>query len=347
MNATLIGPQTVTRVGANRASVAAGGVRSRRLRSWLPRLGRPRPALAIAALYALVCLFFCIVWLSGKKESPLNLATALVYLTIRLTGVAVGVQKLWQADGRRRTAADLMLGAFCAAFLLDAAGAVIWLGYNLHGSLVPFPSWADAGYVGDTVLWAVGLLAFFWVLDTNVRDELGSFVDLLAVTWSLTVVIISMLNGPSLSKLVLPAVALSIFYPFVWALSSALAGALLFGPQQRRLRSRWRWFVVFVYAGALLTFLTNIAYSLTAACPPDSPAARYLYYNGGPLDFLFATGDLLLMTAIVLLPLGESPLQSPGRPGDYPAIAEAVTVTRRAGAPNREGHARFHGWVKE
>jgi hypothetical protein len=223
-----------------------------------------------------------------------------------------------------------MLAVFCTAFLMDALGAVLWLAYNVRGSLTPFPSWADVGYSGDTILWAVGLLIFFWVLDTNVRDELGPFVDLLAVTWSLTIVVISLINGPSLSKLILPAVALSIFYPFVWALSAALAGSLLFGPEQRRLSGRWRWFVAFVYSGALITFLTNIAYSLTAAAPPDSPAAKYLYYNGGPLDFLFVTGDFLLMLAIAVMPLGQTPFRLPPRPSDHPSVAD-LNLPRQKG----------------
>jgi hypothetical protein len=314
MNAALFArgiEATATSAGAEKPGTAMG-------RRTLPL---SRPIIATAGLYGLVCTFFCVVWITGEKDAPLNLATAIVYLAVRATGIVVGISKL-HSSGNRRTAASLMLAVFCLAFLLDAIGAALWLTYNLQGSLVPFPSWADVGYGGDTILWAVGLLIFFWVLDTNVRDELGPFVELLAVTWSLTVVLISMINGPSLSKLILPAVVLSIFYPFVWALSAALTGALLFGPEQRRLTTRWRWFVAFVYAGSLLTFLTNIAYSLTAAATPDSPAATYLYYNGGPLDFLFATGDFLLVLAIIVLPLNASPFRLPQRPADHPAVTE-------------------------
>jgi hypothetical protein len=268
-------------------------------------------------MYLAICAFFAIVWLSGRRDSPLNLATAIVYLVIRLLGVGIATAKLRHSRPRRLDPRGWMLLSFCVAFLLDAVGALLWLGYNLHGRLVPFPSLADLGYGGDTVLWAVGMLIFFWVLDTNVRDELGPFVDLLAATWTLTVMMISLINGANWTNLFLPGVALSVFYPFVWALSSALAGALLFGPQQRRLQPKWRWFVTLVYAGSLVTFLMNVAYSVTAAFPPGSPAEKFLYYNGGPLDFLFATGDFLLLLAVIVLPLRQDPLRPPRVPRDH------------------------------
>jgi hypothetical protein len=283
--------------------------------------------LALGAIYLGICAFFGTVWLSGTRDAPVNLATAIVYLVIRLLGVGIATAKLRRSGLRRLDARGWMLLSFCAAFLLDAVGALLWLGYNLHGRLVPFPSLADLGYGGDTLLWAVGMLIFFWVLDTNVRDELGPFVDLLAVTWTLTVLMISLINGANWTNLLLPGVALSVFYPFVWALSSALAGALLFGPQQRRLQPRWRWFVTFVYSGSLITFLTNVAYSVTAASPPGSPAEKFLYYNGGPLDFLFATGDFVLLLAISVLPLHQEPLRFPRIPGDHPSLSLRTRAT--------------------
>ncbi len=259
-------------------------------------------SLPLAVLYAFVCLFFVVVWASGSKDSPLNLATAGVYLLIRLVGVGVGASKLRKAPFRRDAPAHWMLLAICLALLLDAIGAVVWLGYNLRGVLVPYPSLADIGYGGDTVLWTVGLFLLYAVLDTTPGEELTPFTSLLTASWSLTVVIIGLINGTGWVS-VLPKVAMDIFYPFVWALNCAVAGSILFGPQHKRLRRDWGWFVILVYAGSLITFLTNLAYVVTAACPAGSPAAKYLYYNGGPLDFLFATGDFLMTLAIVVLPL--------------------------------------------
>jgi hypothetical protein len=272
---------------------------------WRVPHGWLRRFVPYAGLYGFVLVFFLVIWISGEKQSPLNLATALVYLTIRLLGVAMGAQKLRRAQFRPSETAHWMLLAFCAALLMDAIGAVIWLAYNLRGVLVPYPSLADIGYAGDTILWTAGLILFFSVLDTTPREELGSFNGLLTGVWSLTIVVIGLINGAAWAS-VLPKVAMDIFYPFVWALNCALAGSILFGPQHKRLRREWRWFVILVYCGSMITFLTNLAYVITAASPADSPASKYLYYNGGPLDFLFATGDFFMMLAVAFLPLGRA-----------------------------------------
>jgi hypothetical protein len=290
---------------------------------WRVPHGWLRRFVPYAGLYGFVLLFFLVVWISGEKQSPLNLATALVYLTIRLLGVIMGVRKLRQARFSASETRHWMLLAFCAALFVDAIGAVIWLAYNLRGVLVPYPSLADIGYAGDTILWTAGLILFFSVLDTTPREELGSFNGLLTGVWSLTIVVIGLINGSAWAS-VLPKVAMDIFYPVVWALNCALAGSILFGPQHKRLRPEWRWFVILVYCGSLITFLTNLAYVITAASPADSPASKYLYYNGGPLDFLFATGDFFMMLAVVFLPLGR-PVQRAGENADpdaQPALEE-------------------------
>jgi hypothetical protein len=307
------------------------------LRDWRTRI------IGLAGLYGGVCIFFAAVWLSGSKTSPLNLATAAVYLTIRLLGTAIGFTKLRRARFDISLPAHWMLLAFCLALLLDAIGAVIWLTYNLRGVLVPYPSLADIGYGGDTILWAVGLVLFLAVLDTTPQEALGEWISLLTAVWSLTIVLISLIHGSSWTTVVLPQVALDILYPFVWALNCALAGALLFGPQHKRLQQRWRWFVVLVYAGSLVTFLTNIAYALTAASPAGSAAAKYLYFNGGPLDFLFATGDYLLVLAIVVLPLGRPVFRTEGdEAGQHGESPTVQAIPSPAGAAEQSGSLIGH-----
>lgn len=269
-------------------------------RSWRKRL------IALGGLHGVLCLFFGLVWVTGAKHSPLSLATSFVFLGLRLVAVANGVYKLRRARFSVRQPSHWMLLCFTVSVLMGAFGTIIWMLYNYFGILVPYPSPADLGYGGGhTFLWVMGLFCSFAVLETTPRAEVGPFPGLLTATWSLTVVLTSLIHGSSWASENLPKLALDIYYPFMWALSCALAGSLVFGPQSKRLTAHWRAFAVVVYAASALLFLTNIAYTLTAACPPNSPAAKYLYYNGGPLDFLFATGNFLLLLAIVLLPLSR------------------------------------------
>jgi hypothetical protein len=323
--------------GMNAALPVQSGAPARRAVTsarWpLPFLTQRRQVLAFAALFGLVCHFFAAVAVTGRRESPLGAFSAMVFLTIRLLGAGVGLQKLRRASFNPRLPAHWMLLAFSLSLLLGALGTITWASYNLRGVLVPYPSPADIGFGGHTMLWTVGLFLLYVALQTTLREEAGPFLGLLTATWSLTVVLISLALGSSWAATALPKLALSTFYPFLWALNCALAGSLVLGPKFKQLTGGWRAFVAVVYAGALVLFLTNIAYAVSSAVPADNSTAKYLYHNGGLLDLLFATGNYLLMLGIVLLPLGRPLFQAeqgaPSRAGAQRAAPPPVARTRR------------------
>ena len=261
--------------------------------------------LALAVLFGVMCLFFGAVGVTGRRESPLGELSWTVFLTIRLLGAGLGLRKLRQAGFNPRLPTHWMLLAFSLSLLLGALGTTTSLSYDLLSVPVPYPSLADIGFAGQTLLWVVGLVLFYVALETTVREEVGPFMGLLTAAWSLTPVLIGLALGTGWASTALPKLATSVYYPFVWALSAALAGSLVLGPKFKQLTGRWRGFVAVVYAASVVLFLTNIAYAVSAAVPIEGPSAKYLYHSGGPLDFLFASGNYLLMVGIVLLPLGR------------------------------------------
>lgn len=264
-----------------------------------------RHTLALAALFGVMCLFFGAVGVTGRRESPLGELSWTVFLTIRLLGAGLGLWKLRQTGFNPRLPTHWMLLAFSLAMLLGALGTTTWLGYTLLDEAVPYPSLADIGFAGQAVLWVVGLVLFYIAVETTIREEVGPFMGLLTAAWSLTLVLIGLALGPEWAATALPKLALSVYYPFMWAFSAALAGSVVLGPRFTHLTGRWRGFVAVVYAGAVVLFLTNVVYTVSAAIPADGPSAKYLYHSGGPLDFCFATGNYLLLLGIVLLPLGR------------------------------------------
>jgi hypothetical protein len=263
--------------------------------------------LALAALFGVMCLFFSAVGVTGRRASPLGELSWTVFLTIRLLGAGIGLWKLRQTGFNPRLPTHWMLLAFSLAMLLGALGTTTWLSYTQLGVAVPYPSLADIGFAGQALLWVVGLVLFYVALETTIREEMGPFISLLTATWSLTLVLIGLALGPDWAATALPKLALSVYYPFVWAFSAALAGSVVLGSRLKQLPGRWRGVVAVVYTGAVVLFLTNVVYTVSAAIPADGPSAKYLYHSGGPLDFFFATGNYLLLLGIVLLPL-ERPL---------------------------------------
>src|SRR5215207_307681 len=230
----------------------------------LSSTGRRR-ILALAALFGVMCLFFGAVAVTGRRESPLGELSWTVFLTIRLLGAGIGLWKLRQSGFNSRLPTHWMLLAFSLSLLLGALGTMTGLSYSLLGVPVPYPSLADIGFAGQTLLWVVGLVLFYVALETTVREEVGPFMSLLTAAWSLTPVLIGLALGTGWADTALPKLALSVYYPFVWALSAALAGSPVLGPRFKQLTGRWRGCVAVVYAGAVVLFLTNIVYAVSAA----------------------------------------------------------------------------------
>lgn len=293
--------------GTRRTPAQVDPLPERQSAPWPPR----RLLLLAAIVYAAVCLYFLAVQITGSRTGSLNDAVNYIFPPIYLGAAVLALRKLRHPRAGSPRLVRTMLLVLILALFSDFLGSLGWIGYALRGIDLPYPSVADVAYVLEDVLWIVGIGIYFWILDTNIRDELGPFVDLLAVTWSLTILLISYIEGISQTSGNLLKLMLDIFYPFTSALMCALTGCLLFGPQFRRLNLQWRWVIALMYVGFLITFFGDFGFSITTSLTKQSPSYQYFYYDGNLLDFLYATAAILLGLAVVLLPLETAPVSVP------------------------------------
>jgi hypothetical protein len=260
--------------------------------------------------------FYLAVFLSHQTDGPLNRLTD--GLDAIISGTA-GILALHQLIRFRRQAPQplsYMTLAFCASMALYVIAGLIWLSFNLKGVAIPYPGISDFFYIGGDLLSIIAIGMLFWALDTNVRDELGSLVDLLAVVWSLTIVVITLLGVSMQSTGDLVKLVLDIVYPFLAALACALTGALVLGHQLRRMSTAWRCFVLLVYLAWLFGFFSSIGFSITSSLGRNAADFKYFYFDGGPTDALNAISELLILWALAYIPLRIS-LQ-PVEKGDVP-----------------------------
>lgn len=266
-----------------------------------------------------VLAYFLTVWVSHSTDSVLNHASGAVTLVLALSSTLLGLSQIRRFRSTAAASLRYLTLLICAALLINGIGELIWFAYNILGINVPYPSYADIFYVASYISWILGIGVLFWALDTNIRDELGPFVDILAVTWSLTIVVISLLGVSVETAGNLLKLVLDIVYPFLSALACALLGALVFGPQFRRLAPSWRWFLAFLYLAWLLIFVGDIGFSVTTSLSRDSATFAYLYYDGGPIDFVYALAHLLICWLVAFIPLGDDLLAVPpfSQPDDF------------------------------
>jgi hypothetical protein len=291
----------------------------------------------LVLLSTAVLAYFIAVWLSRSTDSALNRAAQLAPLVVDGTAAVLAFRQLRRYKSSAAAPLRQMTLLFCLALLTNCVGSVIWLVYNLLGVAVPYPSYADIFWVATDLIWILGIGLLFWALDTNLRDELGPFVDILAVTWSLTIVVISLVGVSAETVGNLLKLVLDIIYPFLSALACALLGAVLFGPQLRRLSPRWRWFLAALYLSWLLTFISDIGFSITSSLGHGSNSLEYFYYDGGPTDFIIGLGDLVVCWALAFIPLQDELKEVlEDRPGDFVGhhLRDEVTGTTRPSGPS-------------
>ncbi len=270
-----------------------------------PPWHRTLVALYLLLLTLATIAFFVIVTLSGQRDGLLNNLTEGVFLAIQSSAMFLGLARLRRAWRAAAPPLRWFTIAICAGLGLDAVGAIVWLTYNAFGVAVPYPSLADIFYVASDSAWVIGVSLIFWALDTNVRDEVGPFIDILGATWSLLIVVLSLIGLSAESVNNLLKLILDIIYPFFSALACALLGSILLGPQLRRLNVPWRWLIVILYASWLLNFFGDIGFSITTSLGLHNLSFSLLYYDGGPIDAIYAASNLIACWAVAFLPLSE------------------------------------------
>ena len=295
----------------------------------LPLRDDLRPALLLGGLFALVLIAFGARWTQAKAGQcttcPPSFRMEWVFVAPSLIGAAIGLAKV---RGRQRIAEPLPRAAallFSLALLArGVADSAYYAYYEITGKS-PYPSVGDVAFVAEAVLWIAGLALLYWALETTVLEELRSSVDVLIAVWSLTIVAVTLIRGEGKVPNDLGKLALDLFYPFAAATSCAMTSALVFGPQLRRIAVPWRWCLIMLYVGTLLQMLATIAYSLLSSLPADHPALGEFFWEGGPVDFLFALAVYSLALAVALLPRATPMLAliEAGGPPDPPAEGEA------------------------
>jgi diguanylate cyclase (GGDEF)-like protein len=186
-----------------------------------------------------------------------------------------GVASTIAAWRRTRERAWLLLGAFCG---LWAAGQILWAYYELVGHrLVPFPSPADAGYLGGA---AFAVAASTQLPRRAAASAVIAVLDGLVVALSLVIVGLAAL-GPTIAAGDGGQQWLAIAYPASdVAVLTAMVTALPCVAQ------RWRSQVLYVVAGFVAIAIADVGFALLTSAGS--------YTTGSPIDLGWIAGFLLI-----------------------------------------------------
>ena len=197
---------------------------------------------------------------------------------------AVGCGVAWRRARGRTRFAWLMLGLSAATW---GMGSAAWFVYEvLLNTPVPYPSLADAGYLGAVPLAVVSLLSFYPKGEASPRHILDALLvagALFEVSW---VTIISALYDPTASLL---QNALGIAYPLSDVILLTLALSLV-----GRARGRTRFAISLICAGTLINAIADSFFTYLTA--------QNAYGGAQPMDVLWVVGYYAIGLAGIMRP---------------------------------------------
>ncbi len=166
-----------------------------------------------------------------------------------------------------------------------SAGNWIWSYYTFFTNVsLPYPSWADAGYLGATFLWMIGMvyLSKATGIKNNLRKKIGRFylviLPLVSFLFSYYLLVIVARDGSITSG----GDWLKIFFDFAYPLGDVInvtIALLIFGPSLKFIEKGFKWPTVITLFGFILMFLADFSFSYNTTLGT--------YYEGHPNDLLF------------------------------------------------------------
>ncbi len=260
----------------------------------------------MTGLYIGIAMLFIGAKVQGGTTEPINFFTGF-YLMIPLFSGLLGLEKSWRVpleNSNTRT----FLRLFSAGMVFWSIGCVIWVYYNFHlKQEIPYPSWADAGYLTFLLCSTVGIFFLYRVAKADWWTTFKDVLKSIGLGSGFVLLIMSWAHGGSPSNYVaareLFKFLLDVSYPVVDAFNLTVLMILIIRRSMNRKMKRALWWIA---AGYLLVLLADLSFNIITSLPKNSPLGnRFGYYNGGPTDFAFATAFWILGIGLSYLPISN------------------------------------------
>lgn len=253
--------------------------------------------------YLLQNLIFWIgIQTSDIKDLPINL---LYSFSNGFPATVVGIMGLVIAKhwGGRKSAVGRAILLISSGTISWGLGTLIWSFYNfvLHIE-VPYPSWADLGYVMAIPLWTVGV--FYLSQATGAKFTLRKLrgrvllIALPVIAAALSYYFLFVIARDS--SLPIEGGILKVFLDFYYPLGDWViltVAFLVFGLSLQYLGGRFRWPVMTILLGFVLMFISDFVFSYTTTVES--------YYNGHFVDLLFTVAIFVISFGVNSLDISE------------------------------------------
>lgn len=259
--------------------------------------------LLLVLYYFFIFSWWLILFFSGIKDSPTNLAFAFAYGLIPLFGGFFGLLKA-KKWGLFKSAMGKALFFLSVGLLTWSFGEIIWSYYNFVLQIeIPYPSWADASFIVSWPLWTIGVyyLSFATGAKFGLKNKSGQllvfFIPIIAIMLSYYLLVTVARQGSFTLEGGLLKVFFDLAYP-VWDVIILTLALLIYGLSFKYLGGRFRWPVLIVFLGFVINYIADFGFSYTTTIET--------FYNGSWVDFLFALAMFTLSFGVNSFDIKES-----------------------------------------
>jgi DNA-binding CsgD family transcriptional regulator len=260
----------------------------------------------------IICVLFCIlVFLPIKvlqtKEGFINVWSNL-YAAVPIAGSVFGYKQLRDANKETRVPYSSAVINFCLGSLCWGIGELIWLCYNvatyyrvINESFIPYPSYADIGYVTGIIYMLLGVKDIY---NKTIGRILPSLPFILVITSTFGIifaVVVLTLRGWTLMQGQDPwKLILDVFYPTADIATLTILCLLAIHPTLQTIYTGLRKPIYIFIIGMVLYLVADASFSITTTLPEEHP---WSYFPGNWTDLIFNTTFCVISLGILRLPL--------------------------------------------
>lgn len=246
----------------------------------------------ILILYGIIVLWWLRINTQGIRETDENYLFGGIYALIALIGGINGliVSKFW---GGHKSFVGRGIIFLSLGLIGEWFGQTAWTYYNVIVKInVPYPSWADLGYLSIIPLYSLGML--------SLAKATGSQFSLKKIKGKLILIIIPVIMGclsyylflknfnPDLSQPV--RTFLDLAYPLGEVIPISIA-LITFGLSNSILGGKMRGRILCIIFAFIAQYITDYTFLYRAA--------QNSYYNGGPVDLMYATSFTIMSLGLI------------------------------------------------
>ena len=250
-------------------------------------MSTPKKSNLIATYYLLVVVYWLVCYVFNIRDSEVNYAYQFFMGLVPLLGGVGGLlnAKKW---GGLRSSLGKALTLLSLGLIAWGLGQMVWSYYVIFTSnSVPFPSFADLGYITAVPLWALGIIGLSKATGAKYGLKkksrmLGALVLPFILAGASYYFLVVLARGgtliPSGDNLV--KTVLDVGYPLgdVVVLTFAV---LIYGLSAGYLGGRYRMAINTLLAGYVVMYFADFSFAYTTT--------KNTYYNGHWVDLLFPT----------------------------------------------------------